>query len=284
MSENDIGTVWPGGKPVLQALDGPLPRGAFLEGRGHHWKLAWLVLMPTVLAPLLVLAQEARSPILKRVISLEGEWRCHPGDNLSWASPSYDDSSWSRIQAPLAWGRQGYSSLTKGWYRKTLFFDESKQHSKRELGIWIGDVRSAYELYTGGELVGAVGRLPPDGVMEFDRYRLFSVPRSAASEDGKLVLALRVWCSPAEGRNSGGLVAGPLQFGEIELLSRRAALSDLPRIGLVIFLVLMAAQHLLLYRRRPYEQAHPWLSIFLFTAAVYLFLTTSGGSSWATSS
>src|SRR5271156_5379153 len=70
--------------------------------------------------------QRDREPI----ISLNGVWRFHPGDDpdgkLGWAKPDFDDSSWPLLRSNTGWGEQGYKGYRGfAWYRfKVLLPDE----------------------------------------------------------------------------------------------------------------------------------------------------------------
>jgi hypothetical protein len=52
------------------------------------------------------------------VISLDGLWRFHPGDDARWASPAFDDSAWPLLRSDEPWTDQGYNQLSGfAWYR-----------------------------------------------------------------------------------------------------------------------------------------------------------------------
>ncbi len=40
------------------------------------------------------------------VASLDGKWRFHPGDDMRWADPSFDDSAWPLLRSDADWGQQ----------------------------------------------------------------------------------------------------------------------------------------------------------------------------------
>ncbi len=53
--------------------------------------------------------------------TLPGPWRFHAGDDPSWSNATFDDSSWSRLDAGEPWSRQGYSGYSGvAWYRLRL--------------------------------------------------------------------------------------------------------------------------------------------------------------------
>ena len=46
------------------------------------------------------------------VASLDGQWRFHPGDDLHWADPGFDDSAWPLLRSDQPWSTQGYNGLS----------------------------------------------------------------------------------------------------------------------------------------------------------------------------
>jgi hypothetical protein len=67
------------------------------------------------------------------IISLNGVWRFHPGDDpdgkLGWAKPDFDDSSWPLLRSNMGWGEQGYKGYSGfAWYRfKVLLPNEQRR-------------------------------------------------------------------------------------------------------------------------------------------------------------
>ena len=45
---------------------------------------------------------------LQKPINIAGIWKFHPGDDLEWAHPQFDDSSWQGLQVPEDWVTAGY--------------------------------------------------------------------------------------------------------------------------------------------------------------------------------
>lgn len=48
----------------------------------------------------------------KGSVPLNGPWQFHLGDNISWASPAFDDSHWEQLSADKPWGEQGHFAYT----------------------------------------------------------------------------------------------------------------------------------------------------------------------------
>ncbi|MGC2617471.1 MAG: hypothetical protein WA414_00430 [Acidobacteriaceae bacterium] len=153
-------------------------------------------------------------------VPLDGPWAFHPGDDLRWADPSFDDASWARIETGRDWESQGFVNLTGfAWYRRPISL--TGPATPPDLSLIISGVDDAAEVYWNGRLVGAVGKLPPDPVsynpIAFGQTQLFwprVIPLPAPATSG--VLAIRVWKSPHlfySFPNEGGLLATPLIGG-----------------------------------------------------------------------
>jgi hypothetical protein len=101
-------------------------------------------------------------------LSLNGEWRYHPGDDAAWASPSYDDTRWAKLVLP---GPGHEVSERFYWYR----FRIENPLGNRIAGLWISlpALAPSYEVFANGVRIGTFG--PPPG----EKYGLLR-PRVAA--------------------------------------------------------------------------------------------------------
>src|SRR4051812_6556875 len=99
---------------------------------------------------------------------LTGPWAFRPGDDPTWATTAFDDRDWGRLQVPGSWRRQGFNELTGiAWYRLRT---PPSWPTDEMLGVTLGKIDSAYELYAGGRRLGGVGALPPNPRPEYDRH------------------------------------------------------------------------------------------------------------------
>jgi len=203
---------------------------------------------------------------------LRDGWRVRTGDDLAWSQPNADDSGWAVARVPVGWGAQPYAGPPQAfsWYRITLEIPSGAER-RRPLGVTLGKVDSAYELYAGGRLVGGVGRLPPEGRVEYDRHATYTLPESAFSPEGRLVLAVRVWTALEAGTGKGGLVEGPFRFGPVEELQRLEWRANLAAFALTsLFLTVGFAQLLIFLDRRPLR-AYLWSGVLALNVAGYSF-------------
>ncbi len=150
-----------------------------------------------------------------RMSELRGPWRFHAGDDPGWASPGFDDSSWSLLEAGRSWGAQGYSGYGGvGWYRLRVMVPEKAG----QLAVVLPYVENSYEIFADGRLIGHVGGLPPRQQFYIQFNSIFLIPADVASRGGPLELAIRVWLNPAyAGDGSGGLTTVP-RMGDAAVL------------------------------------------------------------------
>ncbi len=148
------------------------------------------------------------------VVPLASAWRFHPGDDPAWASPTFDDSSWPQQNATSTWNHQGYLGYSGfAWYRLRLKLPATEQ----ALGIDIGHVNSAAEVYADGQLIGTNGimRPKPDWSEQMEA-NAFPLPPSL---NGRWVeIAVRVWKSPVASSYSGGGFHRPPVVGSLSVL------------------------------------------------------------------
>ena len=233
----------------------------------------WLV----VGLPSTVLADDPLVIDPTRVTSLAVAWAFHAGDDPRWAAPEFDDTEWQR--RPL---RSGFERKETpdgfAWYRRTIDLSPHRSMSEIEraglhLGVTVGKIDSAYELYAGGLWVGGVGELPPEPRVNYDRHDVYRVPYDAIDADGRLVLALRVWASPSSPRAVGPR-EGPFFVGPAETLVRQELASELQTLFFSGWFVLLGLIHLELYRRRRKLTGYLWFALLSILFGLYSFLRT----------
>ncbi len=204
------------------------------------------------------------------VRSIAGSWAFHPGDDTSWASATFNDSAWTHLQVPGSWGRQGHQDVSGiAWYRLRV---SPTWPTDQPLGVTIGKVHAAYELYADGVKVGGVGQLPPNPEQVYDRHATYIIPFSTPRQS--ITLALRVWRPEHRHPGEAGPTGGPFEIGPLATLLERAKLLEVDR--LVFFCVFMAvAIYLLgLWLLRPKSKEYGYFAVVALCAATYVFLLT----------
>jgi hypothetical protein len=149
-------------------------------------------------------------------LPIDGRWQFHPGDDLAWASPQFDDSQWQTIQTGRPWEGQGHPSLTGfGWYRRHVTLPRGPSPDWK-LGVLLSGVQDAAEVYWNGHLVGSYGKVPPDPIwfgFNSSAFQVLVTLGPASDQPVDNVLAIRVWKAPYVAfslRDMGGLTQTPL--------------------------------------------------------------------------
>jgi hypothetical protein len=158
--------------------------------------------MPTTtcLLPLLLLAVSlcAQTIDISKVgtgtVSLEGQWKFHPGDYPQWADPNFDDSGWELFKIPANLSQQGYPNFSGyGWYRLALRCDP--RTAAPELSLALSGVSDAGAFFANGVQFAQFGQFPP--APRWFLWRPMSFPISSSQwQHGRLLLAIRIWASP----------------------------------------------------------------------------------------
>jgi len=228
-----------------------------------------------------------RASIGNAVVELTGPWRFHPGDNMAWAQPDFDDSSWSKMDLtpppgsydPVSgiggfvpgWTTKGFPKLTGyAWYRMRVNVVSNSGSEVPPLAIRMPeDVDDAYQVYANGQYIGEFGRFSAKGVTFINAQpRAFALP--ANMRGGPIVLAVRFWMdagTPLTAVDVGGLHGVPL-LGQAETINsmlqmawyeidrgEAAVIFRVPIVGIVALLGLV----LFWLDRR--EKAYLWLAL-----------------------
>jgi hypothetical protein len=200
----------------------------------------------------------------KGVVEVGGNWRFHTGDELAWAQPEHDDSSWEQLRGDKTWGAQTHPSYVGfAWYRKPIEVDGASG----QLTILMPPVDDAYELYWNGKKIGGSGSLPPNAHWDaVPRATTFPLPSNSG------VLAVRVWKSilaSVDTTTLGGMEAAP-RIGDSAYLSLLTKATDMGqerrRLPVLISSSLMLVTgliSLLAFMRERRRWLYFWLALYL---------------------
>jgi sigma-B regulation protein RsbU (phosphoserine phosphatase) len=143
------------------------------------------------------------------IISLDGLWHFHTGDDPRWADPEFDDSAWPLLRSDTPWSDQGYQGYTGvAWYHFRVAVPVG---SSEPLMLQLGGLSDSFELYANGQRIGSCGSMPPHPREQTCPDHFYSLP--ADPPGGVLSIAIRVWSSPIfegdgpEGRSLIGTAA-----------------------------------------------------------------------------
>ena len=199
-----------------------------------------------------------------QVAGLNGPWRFHTGDDPHWANPAFDDSAWQCTPFPQA-GTQnppaGGSEFV--WYRIRI----PTLAGNTPAAVLLPRVRTSYQLFADGHLVGGYGSPPPRPVLLVTQPQMFLLPGSNAAT---VTLAVRLWTFAGVDDSEPPLQPIMLQFGdrayvrqqlELVQLKSRLALTSLHLF--VMLSILGALASLAVYFSRRGEQEYLWFGLYL---------------------
>ncbi|WP_263358925.1 PP2C family protein-serine/threonine phosphatase [Acidicapsa ligni] len=213
------------------------------------------------------------------VVSLDGSWRFHPGDNPAWADPALDDSSWPLLKGDKPWSSQGYPGMSGfGWYRFTVQIP-AQSDSAKSYSLLFSRIFTSYELYVDGHLIGTSGEMPPSiaphAMFQFQTFPLPAPPPGQTSAPQTLHIALRIWHSPIWASYIGGGPSGSGNLvGESSLI--QTELQHRFTLGKVIFVddyvfsivgALVGFTTLGLFFFRIKDHEYLWFAILLLSLA-----------------
>lgn len=205
------------------------------------------------------------------IVSLDGQWRFHTGDNPAWASPAFDDSHWPLIRADESWTKQGYPNYGGyAWYRFKLGVSDGSA----PLSMFFPEILTGYQVYANGKLIGSAGSIDPTSDPPNVGGQSFQLPAGVAGPQ-TIQVALRVWnYQPFASWLGGGVrfpgsVAGNPRLVTEQFHSARYAWSLLgvndyaySQLTIVVGLTVLA---LFLFRREDRE--YLWFAILLLSQA-----------------
>ena len=200
------------------------------------------------------------------VTSLDGRWRFHAADNPAWASPDFDDTRWPLLRSDESWPAQGYKGYSGyAWYRFTI----QAQSGDTSLSLLLAPIRTSYQVYANGKLLGGLGLMPPKTLAYWSRFQIYDLPRVTGAGAPTIHIAVRVWQFPEwaayapGGMQSRGSAAGDSALLHDRLQTRQAAFSstfvNTYTYSVLVFLFGLVVLSLFLFR--PAEREYLWFAL-----------------------
>ena len=217
------------------------------------------------------------------IVSLDGQWRFHSGDDPHWSDPAFDDAAWTLLHSDQPWSEQGFPGLSGfGWYR----FAIAVPAPHPALALELAPIMTSYQVFVDGRLAASVGHMPPNifptASWDYQSVPLAeAVPSTGNSSPGVIHIAIRVWHSPIWASYMGGGPAfGDNLFGNANLIAteqrhhdgrRRLLFVDLFAYAIVASIISVSIFGLYLFR--PKEREYLWFAIVLMASALDAALT-----------
>ncbi len=207
-------------------------------------------------------------------VSLAGSWWFRTGHDPAWSSPFREKTHWQVVRVPGAWERQGFASYNgHAWYR-VPFLLPSKLASE-SLGLDLGYVGDADEVFLNGQRVGASGSFPPTYQSAVLQRRIYRLPKASLRYGEYNELAVHVY----NGGRFGGLLGPAPTLDRYERLLRRQQGRDLLLWVSATVLAVVALFHGLLALRFGGGREQWWWTSFLVAFACYQVTYASLGPS-----
>jgi hypothetical protein len=142
-------------------------------------------------SPALIDLRQGRQAIT--VVSTQ--WKFHPGNDLQWANPTFNDHDWKLLNVSDDWDKQGYhEEQDQAWFRFAILVPANTPG----LVIEMPKIHKNYQLFADSKLVGQVGSLPPEkSYSTKGAARVFTLPVTPSDKPQRMTLALRLWQSQA---------------------------------------------------------------------------------------
>ncbi len=217
------------------------------------------------------------------IVSLDGLWRFHTGDDPGWAQPGFDDSGWTLLRSDQPWSDQGYPGLSGfAWYR----FSVTVQATHPALAVDLAPMATSWQAFVDGRLVDSVGRMPPNIFPSMNwNYHLLTLAgaESGSGSSRRIQVAVRVWHSPIWSSYIGGGPAfGDQVMGDSALVTEEQRHHDdhhrlvfVDRFSYAIVAAIVGITIFGLFVFRPQEREYLWFAILLMAKSVGSMLTVT---------
>ncbi|MFY9224048.1 MAG: ATP-binding protein [Blastocatellia bacterium] len=229
---------------------------------------------------------------LETNFDLEVKWKYQQGDDLAWANPEFDDSTWTDFQINKSPEQQAIAANNNfSWFRIRLklpikVFESSEDFEQlyNDIGIALQTkIFLNYQIYANGVLITPQKDILSVSRIEYPWPKIIHIPANLIDNKGNLCLAIRVWFFPEYAVGSGrrafseGLfVLGKVPNLEITKENRQIKLlyKTANTFVLSIIFLLISLYHLLLYIRLGTEKDYLRYSLCVFFYSMQVFAGT----------
>lgn len=200
------------------------------------------------------------------MLSLDGLWRFHPGDDPHWADPAFNDSAWPLIRSDKSWSDQGYKNMSGyAWYRARVLVPAAE----KPLALYIPRIYPNYQVFVDGKLLEHCRDQYLEQTPLYPNPVVCPLPAGTA-QPHSLTLAIRMWQWPRWATyDSGGLTDGTRigqaaliqQLHTHEVTARRWG--NVSQLILAMLEGFAAIASLAFFVMRPREREYLWFSLVM---------------------
>ncbi len=151
-----------------------------------------------------------------QTVPLPNEWKFKQGDDMAWASPTFNDTDWDTKLSGTNWKATNTKENVFAWYRVKIVIPSSmKAAAEKGHGIKInlGKIDDVDFTYFNGKLIGQTGSLPPQYITKWDVDRNYVIPENEVLWDKENVVAVRVFSADIVGI---GMYEGKYNYAPIQ--------------------------------------------------------------------
>ena len=232
---------------------------------------------PVGSAPTVPAAAPAVPSDLRTVLNLNGPWRFQQGDDLEWAEPGFDDSSWQTVTLGESLAAQGIEPYTGyGWYRMRLGpqqlgqFTAAAQNSPLELLVSSNSV-GQLDVFVNGSEAGHTRGMTENHAMY--QSPPFVVRLSGVDAKGAAVIAVRSWAGPPHTVGRDLLVK--LELGTDDDIAEQLAMNIgrqwnehvTAALGVTVLFLCVSVLGAALYTWQRHHAEYLWLALLCISVA-----------------
>lgn len=229
---------------------------------------------------------------LETNFDLEVKWKYQQGDDLAWANPEFNDSTWTDFQINKIPEQQNIKPVNDFcWFRIKLHLPNKLSEQDFNSESIYNDLAIAlqtrtflnYQIYANGVLITPQKDILSVNNLEYPWPKIIQIPANLVASDGNLCLAIRVWFFPentvGSGRRSfseGLFLLGKIPNLEIAKENRRIKLLYVTSSTFVLSIIflLVSLYHLLIYIRLGTEKDYLRYSLSVFFYSIQIFAGT----------
>jgi phosphoserine phosphatase RsbU/P len=231
-------------------------------------------------------AVNAAAAGVRGITILDGQWRFQSGDDLRWAEPAFDDSSWPTVSLSSALSEQGIETYSGyGWYRLKLQPGQLAQFGNLAAGqplslLVSSDSVGQLDVFVNGMEAGHTKGMT-ESPAEYQSAPF--VVQLNPSQNGPTVIAIRTWAGP-ETTISRGLLRR-VELGATGDMAERHAMSvgrqwnEIVISPLIVTFLFLCVAILggFLYLAQRHHAEYLWLSLLCLAVALEAGAATAFG-------